>query len=35
MLKFHRHQYLEGLVVEEGLNIGHAVESSLDAVSRK
>jgi len=35
MLKFHGHQYLEGFVVEEGLNIGHAVGSSLDAVSRK
>jgi hypothetical protein len=35
MLKFYGHQYLEGLVVEESLNIGHAVGSSLDAESRK
>jgi len=35
MLKFYGHQYLEGLVVDEGLNIGQAVGPSIDAVSSK
>jgi hypothetical protein len=35
MLKFYGRRYLEGLLVDEGLNIGQAVGPSLDAVSNK
>jgi hypothetical protein len=33
MLKFDGRKYLEGLVVDEGLHIGHAIGPSLDAVA--
>jgi len=35
MLRFYGHRYLEGLLVDESLNVGQAIGPSLDAVTSK